>query len=674
MMSFKLSLKNIRKSVKDYTIYFLTLILGVAIFYMFNSLDSQSAMMEVTASTREIIGLMMTVLSGVSVFVALILGFLIVYANNFLIKRRKKEFAVYMTLGMGKGQISRMLLGETLLIGLFSLAGGLALGIFASQFMSILVAKMFEADMTAYAFVFSQPALVKTIVYFGIMYLIVLVFNAAAISKYKLIDLFQAAKKTEQGKLKSSGLSVLIFLLACVILGCAYYQVTVHYRSLSQSGTLAVIAMGCIGTFLVFWSLSGFLLNFLKRFKGFYYRGLNSFILRQVNSSINTTVFSMTIICLLFFVTISVLSSGLAMNNALKKDLQTLCPRDMNVEKEFNGSELTALEKMTQAGFDSSLLASGYAEVTVYNSAEVTWETMLGNKREEVLAQFPFIEWNTKEDIVGLSAYNRLAAFYGLPVYDLAEDEYLVLCNFDNMKSLRNMALAEHTQLVIGERVMLPKYDTCQDGYLLMSASHLNVGVLIVPDSVIEAENGKSLVRQRNILAADYAAETKAEKAETEEQVNIIRDEYARVGEEWFNIYTKIEIYETAGGLAVIVTFIAIYLGVIFLIAGVALLALKELSESTDNRARYAILNKIGVDKKMQRRALLGQMGIFFGMPMVLAIIHSIFGIQYAGKLLSLFAEKDLQVSIVTTAVFLLVVYGGYFIATYFGSRRIIEE
>ena len=131
-MLFKLSLKNIKKSFKDYVIYFMTLILGVAIFYVFNAMDSQTAMMRLSQSTKEIVGLMIDMLAGVSVVVALILGFLIVYASNFLIRRRKKEFAIYMTLGMGKREISRILLGETILIGLLSLAAGIGVGVFAS--------------------------------------------------------------------------------------------------------------------------------------------------------------------------------------------------------------------------------------------------------------------------------------------------------------------------------------------------------------------------------------------------------------------------------------------------------------------------------------------------------------------------------------------------------------
>ena len=128
----KLSLKNIKKSFKDYAIYFFTLILGVSIFYVFNAIDSQTVLLDVTSNTLEIIKLMTNMLSGVSVFVSFILGFLIIYASRFLIKRRNKEFGIYLTLGMSKRKISTILFIETLFIGIISLFVGLGLGVFLS--------------------------------------------------------------------------------------------------------------------------------------------------------------------------------------------------------------------------------------------------------------------------------------------------------------------------------------------------------------------------------------------------------------------------------------------------------------------------------------------------------------------------------------------------------------
>ena len=234
-MLFKLSIKNMTKSIKDYAIYFLTLVLGVAIFYMFNSLDSQQAMLEVSQSTRDIIKLMIGMLGFVSVFVSVVLGLLIVYANNFLINRRKKEFGIYMTLGMGKRQISKIILLETILVGIISLGIGLVIGVFASQFMSILVAKLFEADMSEFHFVFSKDACIKTCIYFAVMYLAVMIFNTMTISRYKLINLLNATKKNEKVKMKNPFLAVLVFIFGSSILGYAYWKVTGDVGSMNTA-------------------------------------------------------------------------------------------------------------------------------------------------------------------------------------------------------------------------------------------------------------------------------------------------------------------------------------------------------------------------------------------------------------------------------------------------------
>ena len=204
-----------KKSFKDYTIYFLTLVLGVAIFYMFNSLDSQQAMLEVSQSTRSMIQLLVQLIGTLSVFIAIVLGFLIVYANNFLVNRRKREFGIYMTLGMGRRQISTIILFETILVGILSLVVGIFIGVFASQFMSILVAKLFEADMSEFTFVFSTDSCIKTCIYFAVMYLAVIILNTLTISRYKLINLLTAVRKNQKVKIKNPIISILVFIISC---------------------------------------------------------------------------------------------------------------------------------------------------------------------------------------------------------------------------------------------------------------------------------------------------------------------------------------------------------------------------------------------------------------------------------------------------------------------------
>lgn len=683
MMLFKLSLKNIKKSFKDYAIYFLTLILGVSIFYIFNSMDSQQAMLDISNSTREIIKLMLTTLAGVSVFVSLILGFLIVYANNFLIKRRKKEFGIYMTLGMGKGKISKILFIETLIIGIISLGIGLIIGIFASQLMSVVVAKMFEANMTGYKFVFSQSAMIKTIVYFGIMYLLVMIFNTISISKYNLIDLITASKKNEKVKIKNTTISVVMFLISLGILAFAYYRVTVDINKLGQSGLLTAIAFGVVGTFLFFWSLSGFLLKLVQSNKKIYLKDLNAFVLRQINSKINTTVFSMSIICLMLFFTICILSSALALNKSMKNDLTEVTPADISItkimnltegtEEQITESKMSIEDTLKKSSLDFNESFSEYVEFTEYIEPNVTLKTTLGKTIDDVLKQFPSIMIDTNEGIVKISDYNKAAKILKQEELTLNKNEYIMLCNYDNMKKFRDKALEIGTKININGKEYSPKYKECVKGFLDISNSHTNFGIILVPDDAVEG-----LSMEKNHFTANYKGNTDEEKQKVEDNIVALEnDPYLKSieGAVELNAMTKISLYEASVGLGAIVTFIGLYLGIIFLISGAAILALKELSESSDNIQRYEILRKIGTDEKVINKALFRQIGIFFMMPLILAIIHSIFGIQVANTILSsMAATSGMLPSIIMTALFILVIYGGYFLATYFGSKSIIKK
>ena len=685
-----MSVKNIRKSIKDYTIYFLTLILGVAIFYMFNSLDSQEAMLVVNSSTRQIVKLMVGMINYVSVFVAVILGFLIVYANNFLIKRRKREFGLYMTLGMGKRQISGILLGETFLIGLISLVVGLVIGVFGSQLMSILVAKLFQADMSEYQFVFSEAACWKTCAYFGVMYAASMILNIVIISRYKLIDLISAEKKNEKVRMKNPVICVLVFLAAAVTLGTAYYMVTGGLTQLDFMNQLVIpILMGIVSTFLIFWSVSGLALKVVQMRKGLYLKDSNIFVLRQIHNRINTTVVSMTIICLLLFMTITVLSTALSLNRVLTQDLEEMTPVDLNLYKTANlpdngnytqlqieDSQKPISDTLKENGLDMKVLKD-VTEVATYTSTEWTWETSLQSVIESAKENYPMLMYDTAEEIIKLSDYNEIARLYGNREYELAEDEYLVLCDFDNMKNLRDMALKNGSEVAIGGKVYHSRYPECQEGYLVISTSHTNTGLMVVPDSCPLSED----MKERYYLMADYNADTKEEKYQTEAMFTNYGDGDHELMENLeekqirLDGVSKISIIESSKGLSTIISFIAIYLGIIFLIASSAILALKELTENSDNRHRYTILRKIGMDEKMIHQTLFRQIGIFFMAPLVLAVVHSIFGIQFALKIVAVQVEtREMLPSVIATAVFLILVYGGYFLATYMESKNIIRE
>lgn len=694
-MLFKLSFKNMKKSIKDYSIYFLTLVLGVAIFYMFNSLDSQQAMLKVSNSTRELIQLMINMLGMVSVFVAVVLALLIVYANNFLVNRRKKEFGIYMTLGMGKRQISKIILLETIFVGIISLVIGIIIGVFASQFMSILVSKLFEADMSEFTFVFSKDACIKTCIYFAIMYLAVMIFNTITISRYKLINLITANKKNENIKIKNPIISITIFLISVIILGYCYHKVTLGINTLSTVDKIfPIILLGIIGTVLVFWSLSGFILRVVQLRKKTYLKDTNMFVLRQINNKINTNIVSMSVICLMLFMTITILSTALSLRNTMQKDLIDMTPVDINLYKIANlpekstyygkevvytkeqreDSKITVEETLKKYEFDMSLLKDT-VEIPIYATNELTMKDFFGNYYEQVKSQFPMLAYNTAESIVKISDYNKIAKLYGIEQFQLDDDEYMVICDFDNMLDIRNNALQNNEELTIQGKQYKSKYNECKSGFITMSISHVNTGIILVPDSCNLTED----IKEQTLLVANYNATTDEEKQKIEDIiVGSGNTEFiSKLKKDGIQIdgVSKISIIESSTGVATIITFIAIYLGVIFLIASSAILALKQLTESSDNKERYSILRKIGVDEKMINKTLFRQIGIFFAMPLVLAIIHSIFGIQFGISMMAgLASSKDLLPSVIVTVIVMGLIYGLYFIATYMGSKTIIKD
>ena len=690
MMLCKLSIKNIKKSMKDYAIYFFTLILGVAIFYVFNALGSQTVMLDVSSSTEELIELMMTMLSGVSVFVSFILGFLIIYASRFLIKRRNKEFGIYLTLGMSKRKISMILFFETLFIGIISLAVGLGIGIILSQLMSLVVANMFEANLTKFAFVFSKSSCIKTIIYFGIMYLLVMIFNTYSVSKCKLIDLLNGAKKSEKIKLKNPILCIIIFIISCLVLGKAYHMVTVEFLTLQDvKDILKPIVMGAVSTFFIFWSLSGLILRIAMSIKKFYYKGLNSFTLRQFSSKINTTVFSTTIICLMLFITICLLSACLTMKNSMNANIRELAPADfeftinMNMDKYYDSfrnygyndnqiknSHYTALEMFDVFNYDITKDIKEYIEINTYATPDLTMNQTLGSKLVEVRTSFPFLQYDTKESIMKISDYNKVARFYGNEEYSLKDDEYMIVADFKSMVEIRNIALKNGEQINLFGHTLKPKYDSCRDGFLEMSSNHINTGIILVPDNVID-EN--YLIQ--NHLIGNYIATDKEEIIKIEDNINKLAKNPKANDYLLPSGSTKLSIKEATTGLSAMVTFIGLYLGVIFLISSAAILGLKELSESSDNKQRFRMLRKIGTDEKMINKALFRQIAIFFMLPLILALIHSVFGIMFAMKILEvLFGDEQLSPSIIMTAIFIVVIYGGYFLITYYCSKNIIKE
>lgn len=584
----KLALKNVRRSVKDYGVWFLTIAFGVCLFYVFNALENQSVLRFLAQNPKvNVVEAIQRLIGILSVFVWVVLAFLILYASGFLIRRRKSELGTYLLLGMERWQVARLLLVETVCIGVLALAAGLALGVLAAWGLSAFTATLFAVPMTFFTFELSLPALAKTALSFAAIFLLVMVYHAFAVSRCRLIDLMRANRVNQTLRQRSLGASVALFLVGVVLLVIAYAMLLT--RGLLRVDALfwVMIGLGSLGTLLFFRSLSGFLLRICQSSKGLYYKNLNLFVLRQFNARINTTYRSMTVICLMLLLALGITASSVGLNNTVEQMTNEMTPRDMQLifwnEPEDPEPDLAAILK--EGGFDPETECSAWLSFPVYQG-----------ERSNVLSQADYDamvqRWGKKE----------VDAFLEREWMEVAADE------------------------------------TAQ-------TAPLNYWYFL----------------------ADYAGDKNAAEEKFEEAVSGL----AQLG--GFSWSSKLQNWLDMMGTKVLVLFIGLYLGVLFLLASAAVLALQQLTQAADSAGQYRTLSLLGAPAAMRGRAVTSQVFLAFFLPLSLALVHAAVGMTAANAVIAEVGKVDAASSSAVTALLLLVVYGGYFLATCWGSRRILR-
>lgn len=664
-MYFKIALGNVRRSIRDYGVYFLTLTFGVCLFYVFNSVQAQSVMMALSETQAKMLVLLNNMMGIFSVFVCVVLGFLIVYANNFLIRRRKKELGLYLVLGMNKGTVARILMIETVMIGTLAFAAGLGLGILVSQALTVVTANLFMVQLKAFEFIISFNAIVKSAVFFGGMYLIVLIFNTWVVQRYKLIDLLQGDRRNEALKLRSIGLSAVLFLASLVILGCAYALILDNGFMMFDMEFAASIVLGSIGTFLFFFSLSGFLLKFVQSRQSFYYRNLNMFVMRQLNSRINSAFVSMTVISIMLLLTIGALCTGLSFNQVLAGDVEKTSPYDATLyvyDTPQLGSSLS--QDIRDQGLDLDDFAAEAADLDLYDmalkvkdycSAEVI--TLMQNSTSQNVGEMTI-------DFLPLSQLNTALSMQSKPEVTLGDNEYLLTYSMNAAESDILKAVKEHRELTVDGKQLI----VSQPALFLQLQNFSAFGnflTIVLPDSYFVNKLPAS-----QSLNLNY----KVSVEEGDAMMDDLAKKYGQTTGLAYNTVTRAEMFEASGGMKLILSYIAVYLGLVFLIASAAILALQQLSESADNVQRYALLRKIGVEEKMIRRSLFIQIAIYFLFPLALAVVHSIVGVSAVIRSLVALAKIDIGSQVLLVGGFLALIYGGYFLITYTSSLSVIRD
>ncbi len=612
-MFFKLALRNVGRSFRDYGVYLLTLTFGVCLFYTFNSIDSQGAMAYLTQSKNPMAETIMTLIDIFSVFVAVVLACLILYANRFLLRRRKRELGTYLLLGLSQGQVSRLLFLETGVVGLISLGTGLALGVAASYGLSALTLSMFQLDMSQLlGLTFSPRAAGRTVLYFGLIFLLVMLFSGVEVSRSRLIDLIQGNRKNEVMRQRSLTAAVVQLVLGVVCLIGAYAILLTFGMALSVALPFLcfpMLGLGTLGTLLIFRSLSGFVLKLAQSHPRLYYKDLNLFTLRQWISRVHTTYLAQTVVCILLLLAIGITASSIGLNNTIQSMTGYQAPFDITVQNQSADSlgEIDFNTYLEEAGFrPEDRLSEQFSFLVYYNVPEITGT-------------------DTVSGAIALSDYNALMALQGREPASLEPGE------------VRELNITEEN-LVTG-----------------------NLGVTCV---LVEDEMARQLPVRRQIWCANYAGEAEVTEGLLLPLINALTQDYAA------RANSRLMIYQDLMGNKLLALFLGLYLGFTFLLAAAAVLALQQLSQAADNAGRYAVLRRLGAEEKLTARSATQQVALAFLLPLGLAIIHSVVGMKAANDLIAAAGKVDTVQSSAVTALVLLAVYGGYFLATALACRR----
>ncbi|PGW95124.1 FtsX-like permease family protein [Bacillus cereus] len=655
----KIAIGNVKKSFKDYAIYFLTLTLAVCIFYSFNSIESQKALMEINASDRKYVPTVMNAISNVSVFVSVILGGLILYANNFLIKKRKKELGIYMTLGMGRRNISRILVTETFLVGVISLVNGLIIGIGVSQGLSTFALKLFDLPINKYKFAISTGAIGKSVLYFGIMFLLVMLFNVYIVSKYKIIDLLTAGRKNEDVKFRNPLIYVITFIMCVASLGYAYVTVLKIGLNFTNPMLVVSIILGILGTLLFFFSLSGFILYVVKKNKKVYFKGLNIFIIKQINSKVNTNFISMSVICLMLFLTMVALSTGISFNRMMDVTTKEITPFDASITLENKDESYTIEDVLNKANFKISNNEK-YVSYNVYRTGM------------EVVDFVPELkDYNNSIDFIKVSDYNKILNLKGEKEITLNNNEILLLSNESRLINSTNERLKNSDKMNIKEKEYSVKNAKVIQENLYTYDVRTNYFTIVINDEFLSGYKITDSILNVNYLDGNREAYNK-------KYDNVARGFYDENGPK-LNINriagkSKDEVYAGSKGLKTIVLFIGIYIGIVFLITSMAVLALQQLSEASDSIDRYKSLKRIGSNGTMIDKTIFIQTFVYFSLPVFLALIHSIVGIYVVNYYINTFQQTDIILPALMTGLVFLVVYVIYFYTTYVGYKNIVKS
>lgn len=724
----KLAWGNVRRAGRDYLVYLLTLTLGVTVFYAFNTVSMQ---VDIVGIKEEGLSeLMGTMLGDLTYFLAGVMAFLMVYANNFIMKRRKKEFGLYQVLGMGRGRVATIMALETVIVSVVAFVAGIVLGVGLSQLMTFFTASLFKTQIANFHFFFSMHAFNLTLVCMLVMFVLTLLLNLRAVRRTKLIELMGAERRNESIKTRNPWIAIAIFVVGAVLVGVAYYRLlrdgfpltatdSKLQEAMNQFGITT--AMVTVGTFALFWGLSGMLIKLLQSLRGVYWRGLNMFTVRQLAAKVNTVCFSMGVIAMLLFLAITSVTCGMSIANVMNENLERYNPVDVSQTYVYytpdtldyykgykgyvNPSEADRMvladttvdlypawhgkgksadnNDETGKKVDIADVAGEHVQIDSYlsypfggSNPSVTPSEMCKTMGEKLPKAFG----GSNADTMGLfvtpaSQYNKLRQMMGEEPVSIGRDQYLLTCDMGGeLVELYTKYMAGGHALTLGGHTLKPATDKSEEdtAAIANSAMGSNPGTVVVADELLSQLN---LQPYSSSLLVNYKQGMDTTEADESIKYTLL-DNLLVDGKEpgvWGTFITRSEMYTQAAQMNGLISYLAIYIGFVLVVACAAILSIQQLSNVADGSRSYRVLAQIGCDDRQIRHSVMAQQAVFFLFPLAVGLAHSFVALKVIIELVSIFGNMSIGGTVGLTCAIFLAAYGGYFLVTYLMSAGMVQ-
>lgn len=728
----KLAWGNVRRAGRDYLVYLLTLTLGVTVFYAFNTISMQVDIAGI--DEKGLAQVMGSMLGDLTYFLAGVMAFLMVYANNFIMKRRKKEFGLYQVLGMGRGRVATIMALETVIVSVVAFVAGIVLGVGLSQLMTFFTASLFKTQIANFHFFFSVHAFNLTLACMLVMFVLTLLLNLRAVRRTKLIELMGAERRNESIKTRNPWIAIAIFAVGVVLVGVAYYRLLRDGFPLTATDSKLLEAMNqfgittamvTVGTFALFWGLSGMLIKLLQSLRGVYWRGLNMFTVRQLAAKVNTVCFSMGVIAMLLFLAITSVTCGMSIANVMNENLERYNPADMSqtyvyytpdtldfYKESFNPSEA---DRMVLADSTVDLYSAWHGDPwhgdrkgksadnndetgKKVNIADVAGEHVqidsylsypLGGSDPSVTPsemcktmgeKLPKAFGGSNADMTGLSVtpasqYNKLRQMMGKEPVHIGHDQYLLTCDMGGeLVDMYTKYMAGGHTLTLGGHELKPAADKSDEdtAAIANSAMGSNGGTVVVADELLSQLN---LQPYSSSLLVNYKQGMDTTEADESIKYTVL-DNLLVDGKEpgsWGTFITRSEMYAHAAQMNGLISYLAIYIGFVLVVACAAILSIQQLSNVADGSRSYRVLAQIGCDDRQIRHSVMAQQAVFFLFPLAVGLAHSFVALKVIIELVSIFGNMSIGGTVGLTCAIFLAAYGGYFLVTYLMSTGMVR-